>query len=868
MRNVLRVFSRDILRLFKNPTALVVVIFLMVLPALYAWVNVIGFWDPYGNTGNLRVCIVNEDTGATTDATGRVNLGDRIVDELSSNTQLGWAFVDYDTAMDEVESGEAYAAFVIPSDFSYDFTTLLTGDPQQPQIDYYVNEKSGAVSPKLTDAGATALDETINSEFVSTASGIIVQALDEDLSESQGRIDASRNDVTGQLNQAQSSIALARSSISSMSTANDAAIARTADAQTQLQQAKSDISGLSDELALISTMTSESRSELDTYSSTLLTSMGQGSILASQAAARTNAAAGKVSGLIDGASSSVDSAIASGEAAADENDAVISQLTTVMNSMPDGPQKTQLASIISDLQTRNATLRSSLSDLEQTSSDIEQSATTMANHTDTLTARTQDALTSADAYRTTLSDTTLPAIDSSLSQISATSGALSGTVANQMLLVDQASIVVDQLSSTLRTTSTALAQTDTLLASMQGDLDTVNTDITALDTSNAIGQFFGGSIDANKVADFMLSPTEITTESLYALNSYGSAMAPLFTNLALWIGVFMLMVILKLEVDDEGIENLTIAQRYWARWLFLVPIAALQAIICCTGNLVIGVQTVNVPLYYLTAVIASLTYLSIQYALSVTLQHVGKGICMILVFAQIPAATGLYPVEMTPSFFQHVYPALPFTYGINAMRETIGGFYGNQWGQLIGMLILFMAVAFFVGLLIRPYLTNLNRLFARQITETDILNGEKAQVPVRRFRLGQIIQALSDREEYRLRLERSEARFLRWYPRLKIGAAIFGIAVPTIITVIFALAGGEKVILLTLWLVWLIAVMMFLIIVEHARDSIQRQGSLGNLSDEELRSLFSERNSLNDDNPDGVSEYATTDDGADDGGDR
>ena len=68
----------------------------------------------------------------------------------------------------------------------------------------------------------------------------------------------------------------------------------------------------------------------------------------------------------------------------------------------------------------------------------------------------------------------------------------------------------------------------------------------------------------------------------------------------------------------------------------------------------------------LAAVVAALAYLSIIYALSVTLQHIGKGICVLLVFAQIPGATGLYPVEMTSSFFQTVYPFMPFTYGINA----------------------------------------------------------------------------------------------------------------------------------------------------------------------------------------------------------
>ena len=95
-------------------------------------------------------------------------------------------------------------------------------------------------------------------------------------------------------------------------------------------------------------------------------------------------------------------------------------------------------------------------------------------------------------------------------------------------------------------------------------------------------------VDPEKIADFMLSPTELQTEKLYPVNAYGSAMAPLFMSISLWIGVFMLLVILRQEVDTEGVPGLTAAQAYLAKWLFLAPLTALQAIVCCTGNLVLG----------------------------------------------------------------------------------------------------------------------------------------------------------------------------------------------------------------------------------------------------------------------------------------
>lgn len=160
MKNVLHVLGRDLLRLLKAPAALVVVVVLVVLPSTYTWFNVIGFWNPYDNTGNMRVCVVNQDAGSENDLMGQMNLGNQIVDTLHENNQLKWEFTDYDDAMRKVESGEVYAAFVIPEDFTANLFTIVTGDFQQPNLQYYVNEKMNPVSPKVTDAGSSTLDET------------------------------------------------------------------------------------------------------------------------------------------------------------------------------------------------------------------------------------------------------------------------------------------------------------------------------------------------------------------------------------------------------------------------------------------------------------------------------------------------------------------------------------------------------------------------------------------------------------------------------------------------------------------------------------------------------------------------------------
>lgn len=845
MGNVLRVFWRDVKRIAKVPPAWLVVVFLIVLPSIYTWFNVIGFWNPYENTGNMRVCVVNEDKSVEDETLGHLDLGAQIIGELENNDQLGWSFVDREEAMREVESGEAYAAIVIPEDFSADMTTILSGDFQRPQIEYYVNEKLGPVAPKITDTGATTLDTTVNDAFVSTVSATVASTIDEKLAESKGDLETAKGSAVSKLEQGSSGVADAREALSNLATSADEAIGKVDLAKQSLSDAKNAAVLLSSGLGQASAITGEVNTGLVTFSTSMGTVLDHGSTLLSQTSSQTNSAIGQTANGIVAAAGSVDAALERGQAVVQENAQIIGVLRTLQQSLPDGEGKQAIGNVISDLETKNAQSQQTLDGLATLSSDTSALATSVSDASGSVDTAVQQTLGAVDGYRSTLSTTTIPAISSGLGDMGTAANGLSTTVSNQVLLIDQTSAVLDDLKTTLGLSADALRQTDELLSGLQGDLDTMKTDLAALGTSDALGDLVGeDGIDSEKIADFMLSPTQVETEELYPLNAYGSAMAPLFINLTLWIGVFMLMVIMRIEVDDESVRNLSITQRFFGRWLLLAIMVSLQAIVCCAGCLFIGVQTTNAPAFFLTAVLCSLAYLSIQYTLSTTLQHVGKALCVILVFVQIPGATGLYPIEMTPSFFQAVYPLFPFTYGIGAMRETISGFYDGAWMHDAGILLLFLVVFLAIGALARPYLTNLNHLFARQIEESDIVNGEPVQLPERRFKMAELLRVLADRAEYRSLIAARAARFMRMYPKFKMGAIVVGVLVPVVVTVIFALTETEKVVMLTGWLIWLVVIIAALIVVEFIRDNIRRQASLESMSDEEVRTLYSQRNSV------------------------
>ena len=842
LANIGRILVRDLKRFGKAPAAIIVVVFLLVLPSLYTWFNVRGFWDPYDNTGNLRVCVVNEDEGAVDDLAGELDVGALVLEQLRENGRLGWVITDRADAMEQVSSGRAYAAFIIPATFSRDLAALVHGGQVQPLIEYYVNEKASPVAPKITDVGAMTLDTTINDAFVSTVSGVVTERFEASALSVQGDLERVQGNALAELTRASAGIEDARASLDGLSTAASTAMGRIGEAKPLLSSAKTQIDNVSEGLGETAALVEYLNTELVRFSLTAGTALDDASAELGQAIVKADFAIQETASGLSAAHGAVEAALSQGEAAAQAAYDAAAELRAAAEGAADEEQRAALYALADELEREAAAAEQAVEDLRTLSESVNALGEQMLAASEETSAQAKQAIGRADSYREQLSTQTIPAVSEGLAKISAAASALSASVAAQSVLIDQVGAVLDQLSQTLALSKNALAQTDGMLADLAGELRTVTADVAALRSADAIAHDLGlDNLDVSKIADFMMSPTVVKTEKFYALDNYGSAMAPLFMNLTLWIGVFMLMVIMRLEVDDEGVRDTTVTQRYIARGLLLSVMAALQAVICCTGCLILGVQCASVPVFFLTAIIASLAYLAIQYALSTTLQHVGKAFCIILVFVEIPGASGLYPIEMTPAFFQAVYPLFPFTYGIDAMREAICGFYENAWGANIAVLLGFLVAFDVFGSVARPYLANLNRLFAKQIEQSDIINIESTELPEHHYRISQMIKVLADREEYRQEMQQSTARFMQLYPRLKMWAIVAGIAVPAIATIVLAVSQATKAAMLALWLAWLVAIVLFLIGIEYMKDSLERRLSLDALSDTQVQALYTGR---------------------------
>lgn len=843
MGNVLRILKRDTIRLLKSPAAVIVVLVLLVLPSAYTWYNVLGFWNPYDNTGNLRVGVVNLDEGATVDVIGDLDVGKSIVDALLENDELDWVEEDYDTAMADLRSGDLYAVYVIPSDFSACIVSPLSGDIQHPQLRYYVNEKLGPVAPKITDTGATTLEETINSKFVETVSDVAVQTVDASLQDAKVQLDSKKSEASASVDEAIASVADVRRSLGEIEQATSDAKGKVSTARTALEDADA---AMADSASLLKDVTDQSSSvqaALSTASSDAVSKLPGVLQNVSQVSSDASTAARGFSAATGAAQADVSQALAEAQSVVSASSALAADLQAASDAMEDGdPGKAELAQAASDLSSRSSALQGQVDSISNVNTSLAETSQSVLDASDDLDSYTQRSVDAAQQYSNVLFGNVVPAVNDSLSQLSTTCADLSTAASNEQVVISQARLALDQLDSVLDNSASALSQTDGLMSGVQGDLDTITSDLSALGQSGVISDLVqNGTLNSQSISDFMGSPTQLETVTLYPINSYGTGMAPLFMNLTFWIGAFMLMVIMRQEVDSEGIPGITLWQRYLARFLFFCGMVAVQAAICCAGLLYLGVQVASVPALFAASIAAALAYLSIIYALSVTLKHIGKGLCIALVFAQIPGASGIYPIELTSSFFRGFYPLLPFTYGIDAIRESIGGFYGTNLPHDLAILGIMFVSALVLGMLLQPAMSNVNRMTAGQIRESDLFNGEDVQTPARPYRFSQLVHVLSDREEFREDLLTRYGKFRQRYPWFIRGAIVLGIGVPVVFVLLFALTPTEKEVLLTITTVWLVALLVFLVVVESLRYSFERQLHADNMSDDRLLDFYSAR---------------------------
>lgn len=700
MKNIFKIFFLDAKRIGTNVVALVVIMGLSVLPSLYAWFNILSNWDPYGEeaTSRMQIAVCSEDKGETVEGV-EINIGDSVVDGLKQNTTIGWVFVDSSVdALYGVNSGEYYAALVIPEDFTANMLGFLTDSVSHGQIEYYENEKKNAIAPKITSKAQQAVKEQVNATFVST--------LTESLAEASSALGGEDGTGVSLLDTVLSRMNELDSDLSTYITMLDSFINIISSASSLLTTTEAMLPNLG-------TIVQNGQSTVNTLQSALIAA--DGSV---QAASR----------MLSVSLDTVDQSLAS------LSSSISAQILLIQSGMQGPETIAQLATVVSSLQSVMAAHKSTvanlgtdaenaynqvLTDLNAISADmnaLSQTAGKTEQDIAALTAKLQgeiDACRNAvKALRDSYNFEVQPQIDQTVSDLQTSMVGASEVLNSIDSNFSDVAVVLQQYKDTMENGNGSLQDSRAMAAEMKETLESYMQHILSLSTNDQYEEIMEMlQNDPALIGEFISSPVAIDTVAVYEIENYGSAMAPFYTILAIWVGALILVALMHVKVEEHPtIPNMKHYQAYFGRYLTFYLIGQIQTLLTVLGNFFfIGIQCRDYFLFWFACSYASFVFTLMMYSLTVAFGNVGEAIAVVIMVLQVAGAGGTFPIEVLPQVYQKLYIYLPFTYGLRAMKECIGGRYKNDYWIALGYLSIFAVISLFIGLVLAIPCRRLNQ---------------------------------------------------------------------------------------------------------------------------------------------------------------
>ena len=689
---VFLVFRQDLNTIRNNKATLAVIIGLCILPSLYAWVNIYACWDPYANTGNLPVAIVNNDEGAVLNGE-IINAGDSIVEALKENQSIGWQFVDDWQGNYGLYMGKYYAMIEIPRNFSQRLASLTTASPQKPVVTYKVNEKLNAIASKITDAAKDRLLDSIESSFVKTVNEKAMALISEE-SENWNLNSSSLEELKNTLREADQDITRAKMLI-------DQAGEDSKSFQDYLDEAASlsptiadQIAGLQEITYASASLAEKTRDTIQAISANISTDLDR-----IQELDRQNQELIAVLQDING--NTLDENAVS---IAEQTIVLCTALDVLLNINADNLANLNrtynlnaLTLLINSLHYLDRLVLAEKDALTQIvdgqNGDAKKS---MAQVLNTLSELSKEQAQLAQNLSSSFTSQGAPLLNSLGDKIASTLYDTSDVVGSDMWIVQQ----LDALAVFTKATSSLTVQQGTQLT------DRLNT------IQNDLGQILAGlesiSIEdlntlenlakehPSEIADFIASPLEVEQVEYYKGGTLGVGLTPFYTVLAIWVGVLLLIAFLTVECQDPEGYRLNLKQKHFGKMLLFLFLSLIQSTIITLGDvLLLGVQPVSFGVMLLFSVLCSVTFVTIIFTLVSLFGSVGKGATVVIMVLQLAGAGGIYPIQTNPRIFGILYPLWPFTYGINGFREAIAGptnISGNILA-LLGFIVVFLPLA-------------------------------------------------------------------------------------------------------------------------------------------------------------------------------
>ena len=758
MKIIWGIFKRDMCHATRNVIAVIVSMGLVVVPALYAWFNIAASWDPYGNTKALKVAVANNDKGYKSDLIPvRVNVGETIISTLHANDQLDWQFVKSDRAIDGVKSGEYYAAIVIPKGFSADMMTLFSPDIKHAQLKYYLNEKINPIAPHITDQGATTVVNTIDKTFAKTIAQVGLDLASSILhySQSPQMAEYMRN-LNGNLTTMADTLSGASQQVTSYSqllgSANDivdstgkllaSATKAGKQAQNALKQGKSGATSLTSAGANVT--------------SSVNTALDQVSGAFDQVAAKVNKAFDAIGKGSDTAASqltTLSEQVSSGESLYDTYITSLNHMRESVEQLPDSDSAKQ--ALLEAIDREITLLEAAKGDSQKLAQQLKDASTQVTQDTAAAERSRKEILNRITSAKQSISNVR----DDYATNVKPKIDALASTVST---LISQTDSMITQLSGTTDSLNDVTSSVGTNIASIRSTLDgiatklnssatTLNTLITAMNSSDNGAENSNElksltTSNASTLSTLISAPVALHRVAVYPIANYGSAMAPFYTILSIWVGAIILCAMLKVTISDRekahvlglgdtlpriagpsGPGNasrwgLRLDHEYFGRYAIFALLALLQGTLVCLGDTYfLGVQANHALQFLAVGWLAALVFSNIVYTLTVSFGDIGKAVAVVLLVMQVAGSGGTFPIETLPKFFQMLYPFLPFPHAIDAMHAAMAGSYDNEYLLDMVYLALFLIPSLLLGLVLRKPVIRLNNWVSRNLESTKVM---------------------------------------------------------------------------------------------------------------------------------------------------
>ena len=721
MRDALSVIKNDFSKVRRSVMATCLLLFLIIIPLLFTWFNVLAAWDPFGNTKDLKIAVASEDDGYTSDFFPiEVNAGDQVLSQLRANEQMDWVITNPSDAIEGTKSGEYYASIILPSTFSDDMLTFYADGSQPAQIALHTNEKKNALAPTIANKGAEGISANISETFTRTIGDVslgLVTSLSDfldqgDTQDALSRIEARAENLQSQLRNGartartmgdltESAIPLLESAQRIIDTPRPSLSDTTRDGITDISASSDALDGaLSatresyaivgdriDALYETANISRETRSEtLNTLADNVQLNINAYEGLKDTVNTRIRPLAPAEAATLTG---QLDEAIAAQESVRDRLRAASDSDSP---ERPDFSSLDRASSAIEDV--RNSGIRDQVSQLAQTLRGIG----------DTIELPEGDIQLNTDS---------LAGASAALDDVGAT--------------LDQNADRLDDLLDRINT------------ASRTGDLS----EIAAI-----VGD------DPEAFAQALAAPVEVERQAIYPVASFGVGMAPLYTTLALWVGALLAAVALRTDVaakltkhrpnrfDEEvDLENETEDDtaeipseapeepeeigpfaKYFGRYGTFALVGLAQSTLLTLGLIFfVKLEPAHPFLLVLAGWVSSCIFMLLVYALTVALSNAGKALAVFLLVIQISSAGGSYPLQLLPHWFQSVSPWLPATYSIRAFRSALAGSYGADYWIALATLLLFIIPALILGVVLRKPLANYTSGLNKALAKTKMM---------------------------------------------------------------------------------------------------------------------------------------------------